>query len=236
MTAIVACIQARIGSQRLPRKVVADVLGQPMLGLLIDRVRRSQRIDTLLVATGDLPANDPVCEVAQSKGIECFRGDEDDVLDRFYRAVAPHEPDVCIRLTGDNPIVDGAFIDQTLSHSGGHDYADTSISKTFPLGMSVEVFTFAALEIAWRETTGPWREHVTPFIHQHPDRFRLLHLRDDVDRHELRLTVDTAEDLAYVRQLFETAGDAPWHELVRLAEAHPEWQELNRHVEQRTIR
>ncbi|HYR29801.1 MAG TPA: glycosyltransferase family protein, partial [Thermoanaerobaculia bacterium] len=230
----VACIQARTGSQRLPGKVVAEILGQPMLGLHIDRVLRSSRIDRLIIATGDLPANDAVCEVARSKGVDCFRGDEDDVLDRFYRAVRPHAPDVVIRLTGDSPIVDGEFIDMVLDAFVDVDYADTTIGKTFPLGLSVEVFTFAALEAAWRETTGPWREHVTPFIYRNPERFRLLHLRDDVDRHHLRLTVDTPEDLVVVRTLFEQAGDAPWRELVRLAEEHPELQALNRHVVQRT--
>jgi spore coat polysaccharide biosynthesis protein SpsF len=237
---IVAAIQARTGSTRLPRKVVTDIYeGETLLGMIVERVKPSRRVDRLIVATTEHAGDDAVCAVARAKSIDCFRGADEDVLDRFYRAVLPHRPETVVRLTGDNPLVDAGFVDTVIDEfqRSGADYADTTSSQTFPLGMSVEVFSFHALEIAWKETEGPWREHVTPFIYRQPDRFRLHHIVSDRPAHHLRVTVDAPEDLALIRHVFAAAGGKliQWTEAIELIEKHPEWQQINRHVTQRSL-
>lgn len=236
-------LQARVNSTRLPGKVLAEVAGRPLLALIVERARAAVRVDQLVVATTLRPDDDAVADLAGRLGVECFRGSEEDCLDRYYRAASRCGADTVVRLTGDNPLVDGGFIDWVIEQyaDGGepYDYADSASSGTFPTGLSVEVFSFAALAAAWREDTNPrWREHVTPFIRQHPERFRLLHLTSPHDYSHMRWTVDTPEDLAFVRAVYERLGDparASWRDVLALHAERPELAELNRHVRQKAL-
>jgi spore coat polysaccharide biosynthesis protein SpsF len=221
---VVAILQARMGSARLPGKVLAPIEERPMLEHLLRRLQTARTLSTVIVATGSAPQNDPIETLATGMRVPVFRGSEEDVLDRFVQASRQWEAETLVRLTGDNPLVDGTFVDRVVLRYQQADppvaYADTATSGTWPYGLSVEVFSREALEAAWHASTDPTdREHVTKWIRERPDQFPALHLRSDSDDGDLRWTVDTAEDLAHVRKLFaelrlseETAG---YHEIVR---------------------
>ncbi|MBI4685898.1 MAG: glycosyltransferase family protein [Nitrospirae bacterium] len=201
-----AILQARTSSTRLPEKVLKPILGRPMLSLEIERILKSRRIDKLIVATSsDLP-DERIEGLCNSMGINCFRGSLDDVLDRFYNAALLYKPDHIVRITGDCPLIDPYIIDTVIEFyiNGGFDYVSNALQPTFPDGMDVEVFAFTALATAWREASLPsHREHVTPFINQQCDRFKVGNFENAVDLSFLRWTVDEPEDFQLVTQIFE---------------------------------
>lgn len=203
---IVAVLQARMSSSRLPGKVLRPVLGRALLSLQLERIGRSRRIDRLVVATSDRPEDDPIEGLARHDGVACFRGDLDDVLDRVYRAAAPSRPDYVVRLTGDCPLTDPEVVDRVIEFctQGGYDFVSNALAPTYPDGLDVEIARFSCLEEAWREARLPSeREHVMPFIHRRPERFRIGVLKHPVNLSRLRWTVDEAEDLDLVQRIFE---------------------------------
>lgn len=240
---IVAVIQARMGSTRLPGKVMRQLVGMPMLVRDVRRVERAQTVRGVVVATTTEPMDDVICDVCEQHGWRCFRGSEVDVLDRYYRAAVAHRADVVVRITSDCPLIEPEVIDRVvgefLRNASETDYACNFLPRrTFPRGLETEVMSFAALERAWREDDNPaWREHVTPYIYRNPERFRILGVVNDLDCSEMRWTVDTLEDFEFVRRVYEHFGhdDFTWHEVLALVEQHPEWRELNRHVEQKAV-
>ncbi|QYO77770.1 cytidylyltransferase domain-containing protein [Devosia salina] len=203
---IVAVLQARVSSRRLPGKVLLPILGRPMLSLQIERVLRSQRIDKLVLATSDQPEDDGMVDIAQSVGIDLFRGSLEDVLDRFYGAAAAANPDWVVRLTGDCPLADAEVIDRVIDAAveRSYDYATNAVHPTWPDGLDCEVMTFAALEQCWREAQTPVeREHVTPYINTNPEKFRLFHVKGETDLSGLRWTVDEPADFDFVTRVYE---------------------------------
>jgi spore coat polysaccharide biosynthesis protein SpsF len=231
---VIAIVQARLGSTRLPRKVLAEILGRPMLAVLLDRVRGAKNVDEFVVATTDRPHDAAVLELAVAEGFACYRGSEPDVLDRFYQAAKLHHADLIVRLTGDNPLMDAELVDwmvdQFRNKAPAIDYAAISHDHGFPPGIGGEIFTMSALEQSWEEATDPGRrEHVTSFIYEQPGRFRCAKLACETDFSGVRATVDTPQDLEVVRRIFETFGRTrfPWREFPALLERHPEWCALN---------
>lgn len=225
---VVAIIQARLGSTRLPRKVLAEILGRPLLAVLLDRVRDAKKVDEFVIATTDRPHDAAVAELAGAEGVACYRGSEDDVLDRFYQAAKLHDADVILRLTGDNPLMDAELVDWIAEEfwQASLDYAAISHEHGFPPGIGGEIFTMNALEQAWRETSEPnQREHVTSFIYRQPQRFRCAKLGCETDYSQARATVDTPGDLEVVRRIFSSIGHTrfPWREFPALLRRHPEW-------------
>lgn len=205
---IVAVLQARMSSSRLPGKVMRPILDRPMIGLQLERIRRAKELDRIVVATSDQRGDDPVAEYAASEGVEVHRGSLDDVLDRFQTAAARFDAKHVVRLTADCPLADWQVIDDCvrLHKTGGADYTSNIVvgHRSYPDGLDVEVMTRAALEAAWREAApGPQREHVTPYIIAHPDRFRQAHLVQTPNLEHVRWTVDTAEDFDFVRACYE---------------------------------
>jgi spore coat polysaccharide biosynthesis protein SpsF len=203
-----AILQARMTSSRLPGKVMAPVLGEPMIGRQLERLARSARIGRIVVATSTDPSDDPLAEYVEGLGHLVSRGSLSDVLDRFSGAMAKvPEAETIIRLTADCPLADWTVIDATIDHfaSAGADYAsNTPPLRTYPHGLDTEVMTRAALEAACREAVDPYeREHVTPFIYRRPDRFRLAYLSQSPSWADLRWTVDYPGDLAFVRGVYE---------------------------------
>ena len=239
---VVAIIQARMGSTRLPGKVLLDLAGAPVLARVVNRCRRAATLDDVVVATTTLAADDPIVELCRANNWKSFRGQEDDVLDRYYHAAMQSQAEVVVRITSDCPLIEPEIIDLTVKtflEHGALDYAGNSLPpRTFPRGLDVEVFSFEALARAWREDTNPaWREHVTPYIYRHPEKFRLHAVINDADLSSRRWTVDTAADLAFVRKIYEqfSHDGFSWREVLKLLEQHPEWLEINRHVVQKEV-
>lgn len=202
---ILAVLQARTSSQRLPGKVLEPILGKPMLARQIERVQRAGSIDRLVVATSTEPADAAVAEIAADCNVACFRGSLDDVLDRFYQAARADNPSHVVRLTGDCPLADWEVIDRVVGYavSGGYDYASNTVQPTWPDGLDVEVAAFPALETAWVEGKEPaCREHVMPFLSLQPQRFKIGNVRNDEDLSGLRWTVDEPVDLQFVRAVY----------------------------------
>ena len=211
----VAIVQARMGSTRLPGKVLRPILGRPMLSLIVERLRAVSAIALVVVATSDLQRDEPVRAFCEAESVACFSGDEADVLDRFYHAARHQDADPVLRFTGDCPLIDPELVGRliTMYRSGRYDHvavaagAGAMFLKTgrFPNGLDAECFSFAALERAWREAVHPSdREHVTPYIWRNKDLFRNELLRSDGDYSSHRWTVDNELDLALVTAIYES--------------------------------
>lgn len=239
---VVAVVQARMGSSRLPGKVLADVAGETMLVRVVTRLARARWVDAVVVATSTLPADDAVAEEAARLGVAVFRGSEDDVLDRYLGAARREGADWVVRVTADCPLVDPELVDGLVARfaEAGPDYASNSLERTYPRGLDVEVFTRAALETAAAEATSTHeRVHVTPFLYQHPERFRLLSVTapGGEDHSHLRWTVDTAEDLELARRLYRRLGGDGfgWRDALAVVRAEPELADVNRGVRQKSL-
>jgi spore coat polysaccharide biosynthesis protein SpsF len=203
-----AILQARMSSTRLPGKVLAPVLGEPMIARQIERLRRSRRIDALVVATSSEPSDDPLAAWAEGAGVEVFRGDLHDVLGRFCALLAAKpQARTVLRLTADCPLADWTVIDALVDRhdAEGADYSNNvTPTRTFQHGLDAEVMRRDVLLAAGREAADPFeREHVTPFIYRRPERFRLASLTREPSLAHLRWTVDLPADLAFVRRVYE---------------------------------
>ncbi|MCI3134709.1 cytidylyltransferase domain-containing protein [Phenylobacterium aquaticum] len=204
---ILGVIQARMSSSRLPGKVMADLLGEPMIGRQIERLRRSKRLDQLVLATSQDASDDPVAAYCETVGLTVVRGPLADVLARFALAAdAFPQAKTLVRLTADCPLTDWRVLDALIDRlvETGADYANNTMPKrTFPHGLDVEAMTIAAFRAAAAEATDAYdREHVTPFIYRQPDRFRLATLTREPSLAHLRWTVDYPEDLDLVRHVY----------------------------------
>jgi spore coat polysaccharide biosynthesis protein SpsF len=202
-------VQARTGSTRLPGKVLQDLGGRPLLRFMLDRLA-DLRVDDLVIATSTLARDDVVAEIATAAGRPVVRGSETDVLDRFVTALDAHPADHVVRLTADCPLADPVLIESVLARhlDRGADYTSNVFPRTFPRGLDCEVVTADALRSAHAEATDPAeREHVTPFFYRRPERFALANMRNDLPLGREGWTVDTADDLEFVRRLVERMGD-----------------------------
>lgn len=237
----VALLQARMGSTRLPGKILMDIAGKPMMDHVVTRTMRAKTLDEVVVTTSDLPGDDVTAAYCAERGWPVFRGSSEDVLDRFYQAAKAHGGETLVRITCDCPMIEPDIIDDVvrLFERTGADYAVNGWKKlSYPRGISAEAFSFAALERAWREDKNPaWREHGTPYLYMHPELFKLEELVSDKDYSAMRWTVDTPEDMAFVRKIFEAFGHDrfTWKETLALLEKHPDWLEINRHIVQKTL-
>jgi spore coat polysaccharide biosynthesis protein SpsF len=232
---ILAILQARMSSTRLPGKVLRPILGRPMLALQIERIKRSKAIDRLVVATSEDSSDDAIEAFCDINDVLCYRGALHDVLARFLGAVEAFGPaDHVIRLTGDCPLIDWTIIDAAvdLHKREGSDLAGNGIQRTYPDGLDVEVVAFAALDRAHREATDPGsREHVTQYIYRHPEKFRLAHLTQTPDLGLLRWTVDTPADFEMVAKVFAGLADLNnnflQQDVLDFLDRHPEIVAIN---------
>jgi spore coat polysaccharide biosynthesis protein SpsF len=228
-----AIIQARMASTRLPGKVMADLGGKPLVERVVERARLVPSIDLVLVATSNQASDDALAMHCGAGGIPCFRGSQEDVLDRYTRAARRFGADVIVRLTADCPLLDPAVIGRVVAtfRSGEFDYVSNTLQPTYPDGLDAEVFGREALERAWREAVlESEREHVTPYIWKHPDRFRLGHVRHDQDLAAWRWTVDEAADLEFVRRVYAALGARQFGlaDVLAVLAQHPELAKINR--------
>jgi spore coat polysaccharide biosynthesis protein SpsF len=245
-TSVVIIIQARMGSSRLPGKVLADIEGQPMLHRTVVRARRSQLAGRVVVATTTDASDDPVAAYCRKMGFPCFRGDLYDVLDRYYQAALHFGARVIVRVTADCPVIDPGEIDRTLRafFAAGVDFAANRLPppwhRTTPIGLDTEVVTFKALAKAWREAEEKYeREHVMPYLYDHEGRFDILLVDHEPDYGSLRWTVDTPEDLALLRKIyasFDGLDDFTFEALIALFRQHPELEKMNTNVSAKSLK
>jgi spore coat polysaccharide biosynthesis protein SpsF (cytidylyltransferase family) len=203
---IVTVVQARVGSARLPGKVLADLGGRPVLAHVLERAALIDPDATLVLAIPAGPSDDPLVEVGLSAGALIVRGSAEDVLDRYHQAAERTNADAVVRITADCPLLDPAVSSRVVARfrAGDVDYVSNVHPSTYPDGYDTEVISSAALDAAWHEAVDPYeREHVTAFVWQRRGRFRCANVADDVDRSSWRLTLDSPEDLENLRQIYQ---------------------------------
>lgn len=234
----VAIIQARVGSTRLPGKALKDILGKTMLARVVRRTLRSELVDEVVVATTTEQIDKAIVDECELLGIPSFRGSEQDVLDRYYKAAKVFSADRIVRITSDCPLIDPDVIDETIQAflDARSDYAGI---KGYPRGLDVEVFSRDALEKTWREASKDYHHvHVTPYIYQNPSLFRLLLVESKEDYSNYRWTVDTQEDLTLVRTIYEKLNKDDgfsWKDVLALMKKEPELAQINRHIRQKSL-
>lgn len=239
-----AFIQVRMGSTRLPGKVLKKVLEKPLLDFLIERLSQSKEIDDIVILTSQQSADDVIVSFCQERGIPFFRGSEEDVLDRYYQAALQRKPDAVVRITADCPLIDPEIVDQVVQVFKKKypevDYVSNTLESTFPRGLDIEIFSFIALQKAAQCAIRPEeREHVTVYIYRHPEMFHLKNIAHVPILNFHRWTVDTIEDFDLIRLILENLY--PSHPQFRLNDVlqllvqHPKWSELNAHIEQKKL-
>jgi len=241
----VTIIQARMGSSRLPGKVLANIVGRPMIWHIVQRLRVATGGTGVAVATSDQPADDLLAQYCDEEQIPVFRGSESDVLDRFHAAAIYFDADPALRVSGDCPCVDPGTVASLLRFytEGGYDYAgvaagagaDRLTGGRFPKGLDAECFSMATLHDTWLHATEPTdREHVTPYMWRVPGRYRQGSLGSVTDHFSMRLTVDHAEDLEMIRRIYAALYDPEraftLADVVGYLGEHPEVYSLNAHL------
>ena len=235
-----AVIQARAGSTRLPGKVLEDLGGRPVLEWVVRAARAATQIDTVIVATSTQAGDDVVADLADSLGVAVVRGSEDDVLSRFVAALEAHPADAIVRLTADCPLLDPTLIDAVAGAWAAapvHDYVSTVLVRCLPRGLDVELVTARALRALDRVAFGHDRVHVTSRLYAEPSPYRLLGLCVTPLANDLRVTLDTKEDLVLLRALVAELPDRPpaWNDVVAILRARPDLVAINSAVEQKPL-
>jgi len=235
---ILAILQARLSSSRLPGKVLKPILGKPMLLHQIERLGNSKMIDKLIVATSIDGSDDDIEQMCLDNKIEVFRGDLNNVLDRYYQCTKQYNPDYIVRLTGDCPLADWQVVDQVIQNhlSGDFDYTNNCIAPAFPDGLDVEVMTMSALAESKQSATLPSEmEHVSQYINKNPNKFKIGSSHYKEDLLHLRWTVDEPEDFDFVEKVYHHLyKDHPnflMQDILKLLEKHPELSNINNHFE-----
>ena len=249
-----------MSSSRLPGKVLSDIAGEPMLARVVARTSRAESVHQVLVATTTDASDDPVAARCDAVGIPYTRGSLNDVLDRYYQAASQAKAEIVVRITGDCPVIDPVLIDNCVNAllNGSFDFTCNRLpppfTRTYPIGLDTEVCTFAALEKAWNEAKETFhREHVMPFIYEGVSLmaesrslstgiskrgFKIAQLHHDPDYGHMRWTVDTPEDLEFMRQVysrFDGRDDFTWQDVLALVQREPELAAINSTVRHKTL-
>lgn len=237
---VVAIIQARMGASRLPGKVLMDVGGRSMLRLVVERTRKAELVDEVVIATTTELEDDAVAEAASGLGVASFRGSIDNVLERYLGAATKFDATVVVRITADCPLMEPTIIDQVIRRhlNSKADYTANILKRTFPRGWDVEVFNLGALAKVSNLTTENYeREHVTIYFHEHQDEFTVINVeaKDELRRPDLRLCVDEPSDIKLVRQIFQEldVNNFSAQDVVDLFERQPELEKINASVQQK---
>ncbi|MBB1073510.1 glycosyltransferase family protein [Rhodoferax sp. 4810] len=241
---IVVITQARMASTRLPGKVMMSILNKPLLMYQIERLKHISNVHAVVVATTTSSLDDVIEDFCHQQNVAVFRGDELDVLKRYYEAAKQFNADIVVRVTSDCPLIDPKISEQVinfyLDSQGKVDYVSNTIERTYPRGLDTEVFSFALLELAYEEATKAYeREHVTPFFYCQPERFRISQIKNAVDLSQYRWTVDTAEDFELVKRVLEKIypvhSQFAMEDIVRILDQNPEWSNVNSHIMQKAL-
>jgi spore coat polysaccharide biosynthesis protein SpsF (cytidylyltransferase family) len=232
-----AIIQARFGASRLPGKVMLKVLDKTILEYVIERVSAAKLIESVIIATTSNGEDSRIADLADRLGVNVYRGSEDDVLDRFYQAAKKIGAKHIVRITADCPLIDPRIIDRVVGRyfESKADYCSNIIEETFPDGEDVEVFSFKALNAAWEKAhLVSEREHVTPYIKNHPADFKLVNVKNRPNLYEKRWTVDRKEDFIFIKTILEAIypGKNIFHmeDVLGFLKANPKVEDINRHI------
>ena len=230
-------VQARMGSSRLPGKVMKEVVGKPLLEHIIDRLNFSKEIDKIIIISGKGIENEPIKELCEKLNVDYFLGDENDVLNRYYQAAIHFnlfESDSIVRITADCPLIDPVVVDQVISKhlKNIYDYTTNTLVRTFPDGLDCEVFTFPVLKDIWQKANlKSEREHVTLYIKNNPENYKLGNLEQNCDLSDLRWTVDEKEDFILIKKIYEYLynEEKPFlmNDIVELLDNNPSLLEIN---------
>ncbi len=210
---IYTMIQARMGSSRLPGKVMKEVVGKPLLEHIINRLSFCKYVDKIIVITSNESENEPIVNLCERLNIDCFSGDENDVLDRYYKAAVKfnlNEQDSIVRITADCPLIDPIIVDEVIEKhlENDYDYTTNTLIRTFPDGLDCEVFKLSILNEMWNKATlKSEREHVTLFIKNNPENYKLGNFAQDRDLSNFRWTVDEKEDFILIKKIYECLYD-----------------------------
>lgn len=238
---IIAIIQARMGSTRLPGKVMKMLGDRTVLGHVITRCKAIPSIDQIIVATTVQEEDITICEEALRYEVTVYRGSKDHVLYRYYEAAKQANADIVVRITSDCPLLDPLISDKVIQCflSGDYDYVSSGLSNTFPRGLDTEVFSFKALEQTYEQATKDYEfEHVTPYIYQHQEQFKVYAFANDADQSGYRLTLDTDEDWELISKIYDELYKGNifyWEDIHRLLEREPELTEINSTVRQKRL-
>ncbi len=238
---IVTIVQARMGSSRLPGKVMLDLRGKTVLARVMHRLGQARLTGELVVATTYHPADDEIIAECNRIGVAVFRGEEKDVLDRYFRAAQQFRAEAIVRITSDCPLIDPEITDKTIQAFLDHhpDYASNALRRTYPRGLDTEVVSFDCLARTWKLAQKSYqRSHVTAYIYENPEQFHLLPVTGDQDCSGQRWTVDTPEDYAFISAIYQRVADPDrfrWREVLSMGESEPELLELNRNVLQKAL-
>ena len=243
---IVATIEARMASSRLPGKILKPILGKPTLERLVERVKRSKLVQDIVVATTDMVSDDETEAACKRMNVHFYRGSSEDVLDRVLKAAKAFQADTIVELTGDCPLIDPKIIDSVIQHylDNQYDYVSNVLVRTFPRGMDTQIFSLKVLDEVNKLTQDPAdRENVSLYIYEHPEKYKLGNVTassDILKRPDLRLTVDTQEDFELINEiytrLYPSKPDFLLSDIIQLIERTPHLKELNKHIQQKTAR
>lgn len=244
MDKVVAIVQARMESTRLPGKSLLDIAGKPLLQHVIERLSRAERIHEIVVATTDAPIDSPLFEMARQWGVSAIAGDRADVLARYLAAARATGADVIVRVTGDCCLIDPVLSDDVVAayFDSNAEYASNWLNRRFPRGADTEAFSRESFERVALHATEPYeREHATPYYYYHPEEFRMVSIEAEGEMAwpDLRLCVDTEDDLRLIREVFDRLGpDNTFsiRDVVRLLRREPALASINAHVQQKKTR
>ena len=240
----IAIIQARIGSSRLPGKIMMDIGAKPILQWVIERTKSSSLIDKVIVATSVKTQDDVIEGLCKRLDVGCFRGSEEDVLDRYYKAASEYKAEAIVRITSDCPFVDPVIIDKIIKthFKNKNDYTMNNTENSYPRGLDMEIFNFKTLERTYLEAKKPYeREHVSVYIYEHPEIFKveIVDSGSDLKRPGYRFCVDTEDDLKIVREIYarlsESKKPVNAHNIVNLLDSNPDLTKINAHVKQKGL-
>ncbi len=233
-----AIIQARCGSTRFPNKVFADINGKPLLWHVVDRLKHAKMIDDIIVATTNNSKDDSILSWCNENNVKCFRGSEDDVLNRYYCASVAFPSEYVVRITADDPFKEPSVIDDVISKllEDGLDLVTNNYPPSFPEGLDCEAFSFSVLELMEKSAKDVFeREHVTQFVYRHPDRFKIGNIVSEKDLSSLRWTIDNKEDYQMVKAIYAnrksgSKGILLMKEILEILDEDPEIKLINADV------
>ena len=243
---VVCLVQARVGSTRLPGKILKEICGKTILHHEIDRLKKCKEIDEIVIATTDKEDDDKIVNEAKKLSVKYFRGSENDVLSRFYYSAKENNADIVVRVTSDCPCIDFEILDKMLIYFKEKykekqvDYLSNTIKRTYPRGYDIEIFTFSALEKSYINAKKEYeREHVTPYIYDKTNNFLKLSFENKDDYSEYRVTLDTIEDFIVIKNIFENLYyKNPYFKLndvVQYLNDNLHIVDINKHIEQKKL-